>query len=71
MIGFCRTVTITAELPDENTVRFRGLLEDHIYAMDLELVKKSWDKVIDMGAETIYPGHGKPFPLNRIKEFLN
>jgi glyoxylase-like metal-dependent hydrolase (beta-lactamase superfamily II) len=41
-----------------------------IYAMDLELIKKSWDRVIEMGAETIYPGHGKPFPLNRIKEYL-
>jgi glyoxylase-like metal-dependent hydrolase (beta-lactamase superfamily II) len=42
-----------------------------IYAMDMELLKKSWTKVIDMGAETIYPGHGKPFPLSRIKKYLD
>jgi hydroxyacylglutathione hydrolase len=42
-----------------------------IYAMDLDQIKESWQKVIGMGAETIYPGHGKPFPLSRIRKYLN
>jgi hydroxyacylglutathione hydrolase len=37
-----------------------------IYAMDPELLKESWKKMIDMGARTIYPGHGKPFPVEEI-----
>ena len=42
-----------------------------IYADDLELLKRSWAKVIDGGAKTIYPGHGKPFPLEKILRYLN
>lgn len=42
-----------------------------IYADDPELLKRSWTKVIDGGARTIYPGHGKPFPLEKILRYLN
>jgi glyoxylase-like metal-dependent hydrolase (beta-lactamase superfamily II) len=42
-----------------------------IYAKDLELLKESWVKVINMGALTIYPGHGNPFPIEKITKFLN
>ena len=42
-----------------------------IYAKDLDLLKKSWKVVIGQGAKTIYPGHGKPFPLEKIRKYLN
>jgi len=42
-----------------------------IYAMDIELLKKSWKVVIDQGARTIYPGHGPSFPLEKILKYLN
>jgi glyoxylase-like metal-dependent hydrolase (beta-lactamase superfamily II) len=42
-----------------------------IYANDPELLKESWNKVIHMGAKTLYPGHGKPFPLTSITKYLN
>jgi glyoxylase-like metal-dependent hydrolase (beta-lactamase superfamily II) len=42
-----------------------------IYALDIELIKKSWGKVIEMGAKICYPGHGKPFPLEKIMKYLN
>ena len=42
-----------------------------IYAKDIEMLKKSWKAVIDLGAKTIYPGHGKPFPLQKILKYLN
>jgi len=42
-----------------------------IYALDLELLKESWSKVINMGAATIYPGHGNPFPVEKITKYLN
>jgi glyoxylase-like metal-dependent hydrolase (beta-lactamase superfamily II) len=42
-----------------------------IYAMDLELLKESWMNVINMGAVKIYPGHGSPFPVEKIRKYLN
>jgi len=42
-----------------------------IYAKDLKLLKESWIKVINMGAVTIYPGHGKSFPVEKITKYLN
>jgi glyoxylase-like metal-dependent hydrolase (beta-lactamase superfamily II) len=42
-----------------------------IYAEDLELLKKSWNKVINRGATTIHPGHGNSFPVERITKYLN
>jgi hypothetical protein len=46
VITFCRTTTITAEFPDEETVRLRGLLEDHIYAMEVEMDVRATDGVV-------------------------
>ena len=42
-----------------------------IYAKDPELLKESWVKLINMGVETIYPGHGPPFPVEKITPYLN
>jgi len=42
-----------------------------IYAKDIEQLKKSWKVVMDQGATKIYPGHGKPFPLEKILKYLN
>lgn len=46
MIGFSRTITVTAEFPDDDTVKMRGALADHIYAMDLEVDIRIADGVI-------------------------
>jgi len=42
-----------------------------IYAKDMELLKKSWKIIIDQGAQTIYPGHGKSFPVEKILKYLS
>lgn len=42
-----------------------------IYALDIQLLKKSWEKILDKGARTIYPGHGNPFPVEKITALLN
>ena len=42
-----------------------------IYAKDLELLKESWVKLINLGVKTIYPGHGNPFPVDMITKYLN
>ncbi len=41
-----------------------------IYAQDIEEIKKSWKILIDGGVKMIYPGHGKPFPVDIIKKTL-
>ena len=37
MITFNRSQIVTAEFPDEETVRFNGILEDHIYSMEINM----------------------------------
>ena len=41
-----------------------------IFAEDIEQIKKSWKLVIDQGAKMIYPGHGKPFPVEKIYKYI-
>ncbi len=38
------------------------------FAHDISLAKKSLKSLIDQGAKTIYPSHGKPFPLDELKD---
>jgi hypothetical protein len=37
MITFNRSQVIAAEFPDEETIRFNGILEDHIYSMEIKM----------------------------------
>jgi hydroxyacylglutathione hydrolase len=37
-----------------------------IYAQDLDLLRKSWKLLISKGAKMIFPGHGRPFPVEVI-----
>jgi hydroxyacylglutathione hydrolase len=41
-----------------------------IYAQDIMKIKESWRVLIAEGARTIYPGHGKPFSIEAIKDML-
>jgi len=41
-----------------------------IFAEDLGQVKDSWRTLLDAGAETVYPGHGKPFSADAIRKAL-
>lgn len=41
-----------------------------IFAQDINLIKKSWKLLIDKGAKVIFPGHGKPFPVEVIRRKL-
>lgn len=41
-----------------------------IYAQDIEAIKKYWKILIGRGIKMIYPGHGKPFPVEVIKKSL-
>ena len=41
-----------------------------IFAQDIEAIKKCWKILIDRDIKMIYPGHGKPFPVEVIKKSL-
>jgi hydroxyacylglutathione hydrolase len=40
-------------------------------AEDMQRVKESWRFLLEQGAETVYPGHGKPFPAEIIRRALS
>jgi len=42
-----------------------------IFAEDITKVKESIRMLLEKGAKTFYPGHGKPFPANSIKSNHN
>jgi glyoxylase-like metal-dependent hydrolase (beta-lactamase superfamily II) len=42
-----------------------------IFAEDAEQVKESWKLLLNQGARTIYPAHGKPFSAEVIKNALS
>lgn len=37
---------------------------------DVQVIKESWRKLKSLGAKTIYPAHGKPFPAQLIYQGL-
>jgi glyoxylase-like metal-dependent hydrolase (beta-lactamase superfamily II) len=41
-----------------------------ILAEDMRKLKESWKLLMEMGAKTIYPAHGKPFSVDFIREAL-
>jgi glyoxylase-like metal-dependent hydrolase (beta-lactamase superfamily II) len=41
-----------------------------ILAEDLPLLKAGWRRLLDLGARTIYPGHGRPFPASAMESEL-
>ncbi len=44
-----------------NFLKFTGIKRRPIFVQDINTVFESWQKLIDHGAKSIYPAHGKPF----------
>jgi hydroxyacylglutathione hydrolase len=42
-----------------------------VFAEDFSRLKESWRKLLNQGARTIYPAHGKPFQADIIQEALS
>lgn len=42
-----------------------------VFADDVEQVKRSWKILLDRGAKTVYPAHGKPFHADLIQRRLH
>lgn len=49
-----------------NFLNFCGIHYRPIWLMDPDLVFRSWRKIINSGAKTIYPSHGKPFMVEEL-----
>lgn len=41
-----------------------------VFMTDMEESYRSWQKLLDAGAQTIYPAHGRPFPAERLKKHM-
>jgi hydroxyacylglutathione hydrolase len=41
-----------------------------VLADDIHTVRESWKYLLELGAQTVYPGHGKPFPIDAIRKAL-
>jgi glyoxylase-like metal-dependent hydrolase (beta-lactamase superfamily II) len=42
-----------------------------IFAEDQAAVMESWRSLLDQGATTVYPAHGKPFPAEVIRKAIS
>jgi glyoxylase-like metal-dependent hydrolase (beta-lactamase superfamily II) len=41
-----------------------------IFGDDIQIVKNSWKKLLQMGVKTVYPAHGKPFSAEIMKQSI-
>jgi hypothetical protein len=42
-----------------------------IFAEDFDKLKESWWMLLNQGAKTVYPSHGRPFPASIIRGLLS
>lgn len=49
-------------------LKFAGTKNCVIFICDMDEYYKSWGKIISAGARRIFPAHGKPFSINRLKQ---
>ncbi len=42
-----------------------------VFGDDVDRVKKSWRLLLEQGAKTVYPAHGKPFSADVIEKALS
>jgi hydroxyacylglutathione hydrolase len=42
-----------------------------IFGDDMQSVKQSWHKLLDLGATMVYPAHGKPFPAEILMNMVS
>ena len=48
---------------------FPSIKRTIIWIEDLELYKRSWEKMIELNPKMVYPAHGKPFPTSDLKKY--
>ena len=47
---------------------FAGTHYGTVFMTDMEEAYRSWQKMLDAGAQTIYPAHGQPFPADKLRQ---
>lgn len=52
-------------------LKFAGTKNCVIFICNMEEYYRSWQKIIGAGAKRIYPAHGKPFPVEKLKANMN
>ncbi|MFW6389623.1 MAG: hypothetical protein ACOCZT_00730 [Halanaerobiales bacterium] len=45
-----------------------GIKYHTIFITDVNEYYRSWEKIIESGAQKVYPSHGKPFNVDKLKE---
>ena len=53
-----------------NFLQFAGTKYCIIYVEDIEQYYHSWNKIIEAGAKMIFPSHGAPFSVAKLKEYI-
>ncbi|MCT4613846.1 MAG: MBL fold metallo-hydrolase [Marinifilaceae bacterium] len=53
-----------------NMLQFTGAKYCVIFITDLQQYYQSWEKIIKENAQMIYPAHGKPFKIDKLKNNL-
>ncbi len=51
-----------------NMLLFAGTKYCVIFICDIDEYYKSWSKIISMGTKEIFPAHGKPFTIEKLKQ---
>lgn len=54
-----------------NNLKFAGTKYRPLYIDSLDELFDSWRKILNEGAKTVYPVHGKPFPAERLGSYLD
>jgi glyoxylase-like metal-dependent hydrolase (beta-lactamase superfamily II) len=53
-----------------NFLQFAGTKHCVIYLEDLEQYYRSWNKIIEAGAKNIFPSHGVPFRVEKLRKYM-
>ncbi len=51
-----------------NMLRWAGTKYCTVFMTDMQVAYQSWDRLLEAGAERIYPSHGKPFSSDKLRQ---
>ena len=55
----------------DSAANFPALAGTHyttVFMTDMDVAYRSWQKMLDAGAQEIYPAHGSPFPADKLRQ---
>jgi glyoxylase-like metal-dependent hydrolase (beta-lactamase superfamily II) len=51
-----------------NFLQWAGTHYCTVFMTDMDEAYRSWQKMLDAGAQVIYPAHGRPFPAGKLRQ---